>query len=195
MNQFAVAHYNERTQILHLVRPVLGKGLVRTGMFADTIAYTPLQPSGFGIVSLVLHQSSVGSIFQPSHGGSVANRNRKLRHGWLNIEGQLVDEAMLVVMRTHILHCRRCCGIAVPWRSSDAPDGVAANSDVDYTFVEPGEFTHRAFLNGRLDLTRVEAIADLIQDSRMSFCSPLNEEGAIRDHSTTGRTHPDCFAD
>ena len=73
-------------------------------MFADTIVAiaTPLQPSGLGIirVSGSTAIASVGTIFQPSHGGSVAESpNRKLRHGWLNIEGQLVDEAMLVVMR------------------------------------------------------------------------------------------------
>ena len=73
-------------------------------MFADTIVAvaTPLQPSGLGIirVSGSTAIASVGKIFQPSHGGSVAESpNRKLRHGWLNIEGQLVDEAMLVVMR------------------------------------------------------------------------------------------------
>ena len=73
-------------------------------MFADTIVAiaTPLQPSGLGIirVSGSTAIASVETIFQPSHGGAVAESpNRKLRHGWLNIEGQLVDEAMLVVMR------------------------------------------------------------------------------------------------
>src|SRR6266480_7427658 len=34
--------------------------------------------------------------------------------------------------------------------------------------AEPGEFTMRAFLNGRLDLTQAEAVRDLI-DSRTMF--------------------------
>ena len=144
-------------------------------MFADTIVAiaTPLQPSGLGVirVSGPTAIASVGTIFQPSNGGSVAESpNRKLRHGWLNIEGQLVDEAMLVVMR--------------------GPDSFTAEDVVELQchgspqmlqmvlqqilmlgtrLAEPGEFTRRAFLNGRLDLTRVEAIADLTHaDSRMS---------------------------
>ena len=33
--------------------------------------------------------------------------------------------------------------------------------------AEPGEFTQRAFLSGRLDLTRAEAVRDLIDSSTL----------------------------
>lgn len=33
----------------------------------------------------------------------------------------------------------------------------------DFKLAEPGEFTRRAFLNGKLDLTEVEGLADLLQ--------------------------------
>lgn len=39
---------------------------------------------------------------------------------------------------------------------------VALAADAGARIAEPGEFTRRAFLNGRLDLTAAEAIADLI---------------------------------
>ena len=35
--------------------------------------------------------------------------------------------------------------------------------DLGATLAKPGEFSQRAFLNGRMDLTRAEAVADLIQ--------------------------------
>jgi tRNA modification GTPase len=39
---------------------------------------------------------------------------------------------------------------------------VAAAADAGARLAEPGEFTLRAFLNGRIDLTQAEAVADLI---------------------------------
>ena len=39
---------------------------------------------------------------------------------------------------------------------------VAAAIDAGARLAEPGEFTLRAFLNGRIDLTQAEAVADLI---------------------------------
>lgn len=45
-----------------------------------------------------------------------------------------------------------------------APKNVlAACCDAGARLAEPGEFTRRAFINGKLDLTQVGAIADLIQ--------------------------------
>jgi tRNA modification GTPase len=44
-------------------------------------------------------------------------------------------------------------------------DLLAAFLDVGARLAEPGEFTRRAFLNGRLDLAQAEAVADLIDAS------------------------------
>ncbi|MEL0221303.1 MAG: tRNA uridine-5-carboxymethylaminomethyl(34) synthesis GTPase MnmE [Deltaproteobacteria bacterium] len=144
-------------------------------MFADTIVAiaTPLQPSGLGVirVSGSTAIASVGSIFQPSHGGTVAESpNRKLRHGWLNIEGQLVDEAMLVVMRgPHSFTAEDVVELQCHGSPQMLQMVLQQILMLGTRLAEPGEFTRRAFLNGRLDLTRVEAIADLIHaDSRMS---------------------------
>ena len=37
--------------------------------------------------------------------------------------------------------------------------------------AKPGEFTHRAFLNGKLDLTQAEAVADLIASNTETACT------------------------
>ncbi|MGM0577245.1 MAG: tRNA uridine-5-carboxymethylaminomethyl(34) synthesis GTPase MnmE [Myxococcota bacterium] len=89
---------------------------------------------------------------------------RRMYHGWWHDgAGRDLDEGLLVVMpgprsytgddvvEVHLhggaLNLRRC--LEVLWPSGARP-------------AEPGEFTRRAFLNGRLDLTRAEAVADLI---------------------------------
>lgn len=49
--------------------------------------------------------------------------------------------------------------------------------------AEPGEFTRRAFLNGRLDLTQAEAVMDLIgaQSERAAAAAMDQLHGALRD--------------
>ncbi|MDB5761738.1 MAG: mnmE [Herminiimonas sp.] len=42
---------------------------------------------------------------------------------------------------------------------------VEAGHDIGLRLAQPGEFTHRAFLNDKLDLAQAEAVADLIEAS------------------------------
>ncbi len=42
---------------------------------------------------------------------------------------------------------------------------LEAGADIDLRMAQPGEFTHRAFLNDKLDLAQAEAVADLIDAS------------------------------
>ncbi len=42
---------------------------------------------------------------------------------------------------------------------------LEAGQDIDLRLAQPGEFTHRAFLNDKLDLAQAEAVADLIDAS------------------------------
>ncbi|MES2535496.1 MAG: tRNA uridine-5-carboxymethylaminomethyl(34) synthesis GTPase MnmE [Pseudomonadota bacterium] len=42
---------------------------------------------------------------------------------------------------------------------------IEAGHDIDLRLAQPGEFTHRAFLNDKLDLAQAEAVADLIEAS------------------------------
>jgi len=49
-------------------------------------------------------------------------------------------------------------------------------------FAEPGEFTQRAFMNGRIDLTQAEAVRDTIEAQTQSQLklANLHREGALR---------------
>lgn len=42
---------------------------------------------------------------------------------------------------------------------------IAAGEEIGLRLAQPGEFTHRAFLNDKLDLAQAEAVADLIEAS------------------------------
>lgn len=103
----------------------------------------------------------IGRLFRPS----VAAEPRRLRHGWIHDprSGELVDEVLAVLM---------------PGPSSYTGEDVAeinghgggqvlaelleAVLSAGARLAEPGEFTRRALLNGRIDLSQAEAVADLI---------------------------------
>lgn len=118
-------------------------------------------------------------------------RPRRLVHGVLrDADGAALDEGMAVVMpgpRTftgedvaelHLhggaLHLARCLATL-----------VAAGARL----AEPGEFSRRAFLNGRIDLTRAEAIADLVaaRTDRALAQARQHLRGALWDRAMAAR--------
>jgi len=61
------------------------------------------------------------------------------------------------------LYPRRYCGNPLPWRVYHFAEGVGISIEGRARLAQPGEFTKRAFLNGRIDLTQAEAVIDLIR--------------------------------
>lgn len=134
----------------------------------DTIV-APATPPGEGGVAIVRISGDnaerlLRRFFLPSAGVGEYSSHR-LYHGILqDAAGNPLDEVMAVVMRApHSftredvaeIHCHG--GPILVGRILDLLiDGGAR-------LAQPGEFTLRAFLNGRLDLTRAEAVIDLIQ--------------------------------
>jgi tRNA modification GTPase len=90
--------------------------------------------------------------------------SHRVYHGFvIDACGERVDEALLCVMRQPRSYTREdtaeiSChgGVVTTQRVLDAVLTQGAR------VAEPGEFTRRAFLNGRLDLTQAEAVIDLI---------------------------------
>ena len=136
----------------------------------DTIAAiaTPLQPSGLGVIRVSGTQSVplVEALFK-SRGKILKQAEpNKLLHGWIYDEEKLVDQVLVVVMfaphsyTTEDVVEIQCHGSPLVLRSiMDLLLKQGAR------LAEAGEFTQRAFLHGRLDLTQVEAVADLIHAS------------------------------
>jgi tRNA modification GTPase len=95
-----------------------------------------------------------------------AAESHTLRYGQVidPATGEVVDEALLTIMRGPATYTREdvveinCHGGSAPlWRTMKLLLTAGARQ------AEPGEFTKRAFLNGRIDLAQAEAVMDVIR--------------------------------
>jgi tRNA modification GTPase len=91
---------------------------------------------------------------------------RKLYHGYIAAPGKAdpLDEVLLAVMptpnsytREDVVEIQAHAGAVVLKKILDLVLEQGAR------LAEPGEFTRRAYLNGRIDLSRAEAVIDVIQ--------------------------------
>lgn len=137
-------------------------------MYDDTIAAvaTAMGEGGIGIIRIsgenaleILNKVFCSVKKQPVE-------NRKLTYGFVedNFTGEKIDEVMAVYMKAPHSYTAedvveiQCHGSIVSLRKILAL--VLKNGA---RLAEPGEFTKRAFLNGRLDLSQAEAVIDLIR--------------------------------
>ena len=135
----------------------------------DTIAAiaTPMAPSGIGVLRLSGPQSAeiLDKVFTPDYGGPMRDRKPKtLVYGSLrDTKGQLLDRCLATISRGPASYTGedtaelQCHGSPVALAL-----GLEALFAAGARQALPGEFTRRAFLAGKLDLTRAEAVADLI---------------------------------
>jgi tRNA modification GTPase len=146
-----------------------GDGLLLLYMMeADTIAAvsTPPGEGGIGIVRLSgpAAFAIARRIFSPAHPGGL--RSRRLHYGHVvdPATGERLDEVLLAPMRAPRTYTREdvveinCHGGLVPVRRV-----LELAIREGARLAEPGEFTKRAFLNGRIDLSQAEAALDLIR--------------------------------
>ena len=91
-------------------------------------------------------------------------KERRLTYGHIKDKNETVDEVMAVYMKAPHTYTREdvveinCHGSIVALRKT-----LALVLSKGARIAEPGEFTKRAFLNGRLDLSQAEAVIDLIK--------------------------------
>src|SRR5688500_10155507 len=137
-------------------------------LYTDTIAAvaTPVGEGGIGIVRLSGPDALpiLRRLFRPHH-GSEEYRPQQMRYGRLVGEDDTtVDEGLAVYFRAPHSYTRedvveiQCHGGALTLRRA-LELALASGARP----AEPGEFTMRAFLNGRIDLAQAEATLDLIQ--------------------------------
>ena len=135
----------------------------------DTIAAiaTPLTPSAIGVLRLSGPGAieAVDTVFTPFLGGPMSQRpGRTLVYGALHDrEGGVIDHCLCTVSRAP----HSCTGEdTAELQCHGSPAVLALGLEALFAAgarqAKPGEFTRRAFLNGKLDLTRTEAVADLI---------------------------------
>ncbi|HEK9992046.1 TPA: tRNA uridine-5-carboxymethylaminomethyl(34) synthesis GTPase MnmE [Streptococcus equi subsp. zooepidemicus] len=143
----------------------------------DTIAAisTPLGEGAIGIVRLSGTKALdiARSIFKGKDLTTVASHTLNYGHIIKPSTGEVIDEVMVSVMlapktftREDVIEINTHGGIAV------TNDILQLLIKQGARMAEPGEFTKRAFLNGRIDLTQAEAVMDLIRaktDKAMSI--------------------------
>ncbi|MDD5449933.1 MAG: tRNA uridine-5-carboxymethylaminomethyl(34) synthesis GTPase MnmE [Candidatus Omnitrophica bacterium] len=135
----------------------------------DTIAAiaTPIGEAGIGIVRLSGPRSLeiADAIFSSKDGVKPSEFHTYTTHyGWISKGADIVDEVLLTVMKAPKSYTKEdiveinCHGGIAPLKDAlDICLGLGAR------LAEPGEFTKRAFLNGRIDLAQAEAVLDIIR--------------------------------
>ena len=139
---------------------------MRIGTGGDTIVAraTPPGEGGVAIVRMSGPASAaiLARVFAPQNGRPL--QSRRLTFGHVMDGGAVVDEAMAVLMRAPHSYTREDVA-EIQCHGSDALVRriVRLAMDAGARMAEPGEFTCRAFLNGRIDLTQAEAVMRMIR--------------------------------
>jgi tRNA modification GTPase len=119
-------------------------------------------PRAITIASTLFQGASPG---RPDPAQPVEFKSHRLHLGRIidPVNGTFLDEVLLSVMRAP--HSYTCEDV-VEINSHGSPAAVQAILEmvlrIGARLAEPGEFTRRAFLNGRIDLTQAESVIDLI---------------------------------
>jgi tRNA modification GTPase len=157
-------------------------------MFDDTIAAiaTPLGEGGLAVVrisgpnALAIADQCFVPLGKASLKPSVAP-SHTLHYGRITQRGQIVDEVLLAVMRSPRTLTREDV-VEITCHGGLLPAKLVLDTTLEHgaRLAEPGEFTKRAFLNGRIDLAQAEAVADLIQARTELALAAANEQLAGR---------------
>ena len=91
-------------------------------------------------------------------------KSHTINYGFIKENGEVIDEVLISVMKApHTYTTENIIEI-------NCHGGITTTNKVLETLLkngarlaEPGEFTKRAFLNGRIDLTKSEAVMDLLE--------------------------------
>jgi tRNA modification GTPase len=153
-------------------------------MFDDTIAAiaTPLGEGGLAVIRISGPDTLAVAdrVFRPAGKKSPAPSaapTHTILYGRIFRREVLVDEVLLSVLRGPRTFTREdtveisCHGGLLPAKL--VLDTVLENGA---RLADPGEFTRRAFLNGRLDLAQAEAVADLIHSRTALALAAANEQ-------------------
>ena len=141
-------------------------------MKTDTIAAiaTAMTNSGIGIIRISGEDAFtvIDRIYQSKNGKKKLSEEKShtVHYGYIvddTKEKKIIDEVMVLIMRAPNTYTRE------DTVEIDCHGGVLVMQKILDTVVchgarpaEPGEFTKRAFLNGRIDLTQAESVMDVI---------------------------------
>jgi tRNA modification GTPase len=130
---------------------------------------TPPGPGGIGVIRMSGDRALaiLKCVFQPKNTAK-AFTSHHLSYGVITdpVTGQMIDEVLAVYMAAPATYTREdvveihCHGSFLILQQV-----LALLLSQGAVLADPGEFTKRAFLNGRIDLTRAEAVMELLDAS------------------------------
>lgn len=136
----------------------------------DTIVAiaTALSPSGIGVIRVSGNETKkiISSIFVDKNKSKInIEESHKVRYGYIydDVNDIILDEVIILTMykpRSYtaedVIEVQCHGGMIVVKKILDLIVSKGAR------IAEPGEFTKRAFLNGRIDLSKAESVTDII---------------------------------
>lgn len=138
-------------------------------MKTDTIAAiaTAMASSGIGIIRISGEEAVAitSRIFKLKSGKKFEDMpSHTIHYGFIHDGDEVIDEVMVLLMKGPKSYTRE------DTVEIDCHGGIYVMKRILETVIkygarpaEPGEFTKRAFLNGRIDLTQAESVIDVIQ--------------------------------
>lgn len=143
-------------------------------MKTDTITAisTAMTNSGIGIIRISGDEAiSIANkivVFKNNHKKLIDVKSHTINYGFIYDGNDFIDEVMVSVMKAPNTYTKEdvveinCHGGIVVMNT--ILEVVLKNGA---RLAEPGEFTKRAFLNGRIDLTKAEAVMDVINSKNV----------------------------
>jgi tRNA modification GTPase len=166
----------------------------------DTIAAisTPIGESGIGIVRISGPKTLeiAQEVFRDKNLDRIKIKDffsHTVHYGFIidPESGEKIDEVILILMKKPQTYTREdtvefnCHGGILSLRKA-----LETMINCGARMAEPGEFTKRAFLNGRIDLSQAEAVIDLIQaKTERSLSSSLAQLGGSLNKKITDLMH------
>ena len=146
-------------------------------MMSDTIV-APATPPGYGGVSIVRISGSLSTKLtkQICKRRSSFSRRRPTLSSVHNNAGELIDNAIFTFFRgPHSYTGEDVLEISCHGNPVIVDQIVSTACSFGARLADPGEFTKRAFLNGKLDLVQAESVSKLIESRSIEAASINNK--------------------
>lgn len=138
-------------------------------MKTDTIAAIATAVSNAGISIIRISGEAalviIDKIYKPKNGSKKLSlcQSHTVHYGYIADQDEVIDEVMVLIMKAPRSYTKEDVV------EIDCHGGIVVTKKILETVIkygartaEPGEFTKRAFLNGRIDLSQAEAVCDII---------------------------------
>ena len=162
----------------------------------DTICAiaTGMGNAGIGIIRISGSEAIniASKVFKPANDKKVVKtmKSYTAAFGGVYDGDNMIDEGILLLMKgPHIYTCEDVCELQCHGGVHVLKEVLEAVIKAGARIAEPGEFTKRAFLNGRIDMSQAESVMDII-NAKNDFAvksSLVQLKGELKDRITEMR--------